>query len=276
MDTFTIALSAVLSLLSPAGILLEELSKTAISDRFEGVEALRVRIDNVPTHQILQGRVDRVRIAGRGLTLKQIPLRIALLEVETDPIDLDLQNSDSGLPAALQQPLQAGIRVVFTEADLNRALQAVGGNPPAVALTEGADVEALSPSAEADLSNPGWTIGNYTLFQPHLEFLENQRWRIQVEIQEGDDPQTVQLVIESGLEVRQGHQIAFVDPVVQANEEIVPPQLLDVVFGSSDRVVDLDRFIPPEMTLRLLDWQLTPDRLEVAAFVRLQRKSPEN
>lgn len=252
MEALTIALSAIFSLLSPAGFILEGLSETAIRDRFEAVEDLRVRIDNAPTHQIFQGRVDRVRIAGRGLTLKPIPLKIALLEVETDPIDLDLKNSENGLSEALQQPLQAGIRVILTEADLNQSLR-----------------------SSANSGNGEWTIGNYTFLHPQIDFLGENRLRIQVEIREGDDPQITHVVIESGFQVREGHQIVFVDPVVQTNEETVPPQLFDAIFGGSDRVLDLDRVIPPEMIVRLLHWQLTPDRLEVAAFARVEQKNPD-
>lgn len=252
MEALTIALSAILSLLSPAGLILEDLSETALHDRFETVEDLRVRIDNAPTHQIFQGRVDRVRIAGRGLTLKPLPLRIALLEVETDRIDFDLQNLDQSLPEALQQPLQAGIRLILTEEDLNRSLR-----------------------SSADSGNEEWAIGNYTLLHPQIDFLEENRLRIQVEIREGDDPQTANVIIESGFQVQKGHQIVFVDPVVQADAETVPPQLLDAIFGGSDRILDLDRVTPREMTVRLLDWQLTPDRLEVAAFVRIERKQTD-
>jgi LmeA-like phospholipid-binding len=252
MEGLTIVLSAILSLLSPAGLILDGLSETAIRDRFESVEQLRVRIDNAPTHQIFQGRVDRVSIAGRGLTLKPIPLRIALLEVETDPIDLDLQNLENGLPKALQEPLQAGIRIVLTEDDLNRSLLSSPDPNPA-------ELE----------------IGNYTLLHPQIDFLEDNRLRLQVEVREGDDPQTANVVVESGFEVRGGRLIALVAPVVQANEETVPPQLLDAIFGGIDRVVDLDRLTPPGTILRLLQLRLTPDRLEVAAFVRIEQKKPD-
>lgn len=275
MDGLTIALSALLSLLSPAGLLLEGLSETALRDRLDAVEDLRVRVDNVPTHQIFQGRVDRVRIAGRGLTFKQIPLKIALLEVETDPIDFDLQNLENGLPQALQQPLKAGIRLILTEEGLNQALQPSGGNRSGIAPTEHAEVEDLPQSDRADSSHPGWAIGNYTLFHPQIDFLEDSRWRIQVEIQEGDQPQRATIVIESGLEVRKGHQLVFVAPLVLANGEVVPPQLLDALFGGQERVLDLDRLTPPNLTIRLLEWHLTPDRIELAAFVRLERKNPE-
>ncbi|MGB7060331.1 MAG: DUF2993 domain-containing protein, partial [Geitlerinemataceae cyanobacterium] len=205
-----------------------------------------------PTHQIFQGRVDRVRIAGRGLILKQIPLRIAILEVETDPIDLDLQNLENGFSKALQQPLQAGIRVMLTEEDLTRSLL------------------SASDSDDTEL-----TIGNYTLLHPQIDFLESNRLRIQVEIQDGNDPQTVNVVVESGLEVREGRHIVFVDPVVRANEETVPPQLLDAIFGGVDRIFDLDRFTPPGTIVRLLELHLTPDGIEVAAFVRIEHENTD-
>lgn len=251
MEALTIVFSTVFGLLSSVGLILEGISETAIGDQFATIEELRVRIDNAPTYQILQGRVDRVRIAGRGLTLKSIPLKIAVLEVETDPIDFDRQNLGQGWSDALQQPLQAGIRIVLTEEDLNPEWR-------------------LAPDAD---SSP-WTMGQYTILNPRIDFLEDHRLRIQVEIQEGDELQTTQIVVESGLTVQEGRYITFVDPVVQINQETVPTPVLDALWGGKTRVLDLDRVLPSGTLVRLLEWELTSDRLEVAAFVRIEATNP--
>lgn len=247
MEALTIALSAIFGLLSPVGLILDGAIETAIRDRFESVEDLRVRLDNAPSHQILQGRVDRLRIAGRGLILKSIPLRIAILELETDPIDLDRQNIDEGFSEALQQPLHAGIRLVVTEDDLDRGFS-------------------------GDAQKQEWAIGNYTFLNPQIDFLSDDRLRVRVKIREGDDPSpsTTQLAIESGLTVREGRYIALVDPQIQVDEETVPPPLLDTIFGGVDRVIDLERLTPSGTLVRILKLELTPDRLELAAFVRIE------
>jgi hypothetical protein len=79
--------SSLLALVSPVGLVVDQIALNAIRSQFEKVDQLQVRIDNAPSYQLLQGKVERVRIAGRGLQLKQI--RIAAIELETDPINLD-------------------------------------------------------------------------------------------------------------------------------------------------------------------------------------------
>ncbi|HIK33563.1 MAG TPA: LmeA family phospholipid-binding protein [Oscillatoriales cyanobacterium M59_W2019_021] len=145
----------------------------------------------------------------------------------------------------MQQPLQAGIRLVITEDDLDRGFS---GNS----------------------QNRQWEIGNYTFLNPQIDFLGDDRLRVRVEIREGDDPQTTKLAIESGLTVREGRYIALVDPQIQVDEETVSPQLLDTIFGGFDRTIDLDRLTPAGAIVRILELNLTSDRLELAAFVRLE------
>lgn len=65
MEFFTILLSGLLGLVSPAGLVIDRTAESFIRSRFE-VEQLQVRVDNAPSHQLLQGKVERVLIAGRG------------------------------------------------------------------------------------------------------------------------------------------------------------------------------------------------------------------
>ncbi|MGH2415639.1 MAG: LmeA family phospholipid-binding protein, partial [Microcystaceae cyanobacterium] len=79
MEFLTIFLSSLLAAISPAGLILETVVENTLRDRVEAVEQLEVRIDNTPSYQVLQGKVDRVRIASRGV--EPIPhLRIEALE----------------------------------------------------------------------------------------------------------------------------------------------------------------------------------------------------
>lgn len=65
MEFLTILLSALLGIVSPAGFVLDRVAETAIRNQLDSAEELSVRIDNTPSYRALQGRVDRVRIAGR-------------------------------------------------------------------------------------------------------------------------------------------------------------------------------------------------------------------
>jgi hypothetical protein len=109
MEFFTLLLTSLFTLVSPTGIALDTLAEQNIRDRLSGAEQLEVRIDNTPSYQLFDGKVDRLRIAGRGLSL--IPgLRLDILEIETDAIDInprELGRGSGNSPVrGLQKPLQ--------------------------------------------------------------------------------------------------------------------------------------------------------------------------
>ena len=85
MEWLAIILSGILAAISPAGVILDRLAADALRSQVAGVEELAVRIDNTPSYQVLQGKIQRVRLASRGL--EPIPqLRLAVLELDTDPL----------------------------------------------------------------------------------------------------------------------------------------------------------------------------------------------
>jgi non-ribosomal peptide synthetase component F len=253
MEWLTIALSALLGLLSPPGLIIETLSEGALRDRFASVETLRVRIDNAPTHQILQGKIDRLRFAGRGLVWMakmkdiEVPVRIELLELETDRIDVDRSRLEEGIPAALDRPLQAGVRLVLTEADINRSLQAWS-------------------QGEAD----GIDIGRYQLHDPQIDCLAGDRLHVQVEVQEAGNPDRVQVVFESGFRVQQSRYIELIQPVLLVNGEAVPPELIEAFFGGSSQRIDLDRVLPHGAIGRLLKFEIASEQLELAVLLQIE------
>ena len=254
MDVLTILLSSLLGLLSPVGLVLDETLEGEIHDRFEEVEELQVRIDNVPSHQILAGKVDRVRIAGRGWRLPPVvalgdgegrSLRISVLEVETDPIDLDLDRLDDGIEA-LEKPLQAGIRLVLEEADLDRFFS----------------------SSDTSLEVPSFEMGEFIVTSPQIDFTDENRLQVRFGLQEKDDREPLEVAIESGFRVLRGRYLEFVEPRIVANGEEATPQLLEAILGEAGQL-DIDRLSPPGTMVRVLRWHLTPDRFEVAIFVRV-------
>ncbi|MDY6939548.1 MAG: DUF2993 domain-containing protein [Cyanobacteriota bacterium] len=251
MELLNILLSSVLGLLSPVGLVLDETLEGQIAGYFQEVEELQVRIDNAPNYQILSGQVERVRIAGRGLWLPPLvegagkgrSLRIALLEVETDSIDVDLDRLDEGI-TALERPFQAGIRLVLEKEDFDRALQ----------------------TAETEVFR--FDMGDFIVIDPQIDFTDENRFQVRVGVQQKGNDEPLQVAIASGLRVRRGRYLEFLDPQISVNEEEATPELLDTVLGEA-RQVDLDRLTPPGILIRFLRWNLTPDRFEIALFVRV-------
>ena len=260
MEFLTILLSSVLALVSPVGLVIDRTAENAIRSQFEKVEHLQVRVDNAPSYQLLQGKVERVRIAGRGLQLKQQDLSIAVLELETDPIDLDPRSLGLRQPK-LQRPFQAGVRLVLTQEHINQALK--------------------SPELTASLRNLGISeLGNetdepeqrYDFVNPRVEFLENNRLRFQVKLTSGSvKPLTI--TGESGLGVRLGRQIQLIEPGVYVNQEAVPNQLVSAIAASLSKQLDLRNMSGYGIQARLLKLKVSQNELEIAAFLRVEPSS---
>ncbi|NEO33399.1 MAG: DUF2993 domain-containing protein [Symploca sp. SIO3C6] len=256
MEFFTILLSSLLTVVSPVSLIIDNIAEDAIRSRLEQVEQLAVRVDNTPSYQLLQGQVERVRIAGRGLFLKP-DIRIELLELETDPIHLDLsslrKSTDSSPQALLEQPFQAGVRLVLTESDLNRAL--------------------LSPIVTAQLKQLGRRFlggsqRNYEFLNPRIEFLGENRLSFLLEVQEGNAP-PLAVRIESGISLVSGHLVELIEPEILVENDAFPPELVSKLAGSLRDSLDIRTLEGAGIIMRLLELNIGTSELEATAFVRV-------
>lgn len=255
MEFFTIFLASLLALVSPVGLVIDRIALNAIRSQFAKVDQLQVRVDNAPSYQLLQGRIERVRIAGRGLKLKQQNIRIAALELETDPINLKPRSL--GQKLQLKLPFQAGVRLVLTQADINKALQS-----PEVAAT----LRQLSTRVGRATSKKGQ---NYNFVNPRLELLTD-RLRFQVELTQADV--TLAITLESGLNVIAGRQIQLVQPIAWANGEQVPSQIVTAIATNFSQQLNLGNF-ETYAQARILQLKVAPQKLEIAAFLRVEPSS---
>ncbi|MBW4656429.1 MAG: DUF2993 domain-containing protein [Kaiparowitsia implicata GSE-PSE-MK54-09C] len=253
MEFFTILLSALLGLASPVGIVADRLVESAVRRQFQSVDSLTVRIDNTPSYQVVRGRVDRVRLAGRGL----VPIdgvRLEVLEVETDAIALNPSRIRSG-NVELAEPLQAGVRLVLTEADLQQTLQSE---------------QVRSQLQQIRLQLPGASgAQRYTLTNPQIELLPNARLRLQVTLQDPRAQQAITTAIESGLAIHQGSHLQLVDPALQVDGQAVPQELVPLVTQAVEPLLNLQTLERSGITARLLELNVEEDYLELAAFIRL-------
>jgi LmeA-like phospholipid-binding len=256
MELITILLSSLLGLLAPIGFVSERIATNAIRDRLDA-ETLAVRIDNAPSYQLLQGKVQRVRIAGRGV-VPQPDLRIAALELETDAIALKPASLRQGQPE-LKEPLQAGIRVELTEADMNRYLQS------------GAIAERLKKMSFNLPSNGGQPPEPYGIKTVQVDFLEN-RLKFLVTLQGQRSGTESQVTAESGLAIASGRQLQLVDPQVTFGGTAVPSEIIVLLTSGLIQQLDLDRFEQSGLTSRVLNFQIQDDQLDLAAFVRIEPK----
>lgn len=253
MEFLTILLSALLGIVSPVGFVVDRVAENAIRNQLADVEDLAVRIDNTPSYQLAQGRVDRVRIAGRGLYPTE-DLRIAVLEIETDAIVLDAGRLRAGTPQ-LEAPLQAAVRLVLTEADINQTLQS-----EAVAQQlQGINLGALG----------GINAEPYDLVRPEINFLGNDRVQFQVTLQGQQSGEQNLITIESGLEIIAGRQLRLVDPSADINGSPLPTQLIDFFLLGINQQLDLGNLEASGITARVLKLEIVADELSLASFVQV-------
>lgn len=259
MAWVTILISALLGILAPVGFVTDEVAETAIRNQLDGAEELRVRIDNTPSYQVLQGRVDRVRIAGRGL----YPLegfRIAVLELESDPIAFIPDLSQ----LALKQPLQAAIKLVLTEADIHQALQS---EQISDALTD-LNLDFAEETEEA-AAEP------YDVVNPQFEFLENDRFRFQAALQGQRTGKQTPVLIESGLTITAGQQLHLVDPVASLADQPIEPRFLNLLVENISQQA-FRQLEASGVTARVLQLKITDDRLTLASFIRVEPEAVDN
>ena len=256
MEFLTILLSGLLGLVSPAGLVIDRIALDAIRSQFKKVQELQVRVDNVPSYQLLQGKVERVRIAGRGLQLKRQDIRIAALELETDPIVFKLRSFRQKKPK-LERPFQAGMRLVLTEQDINQALK----SPKLAARLRNLRISKLP--------RPAGGSQRYDLVNPRVEFLEANRLRFQVELTQGD-VKPLAITVESGLGVVAGRQIQLVEPVISANGQAVPNQLVSAIATNISKLLNLSNLELYGLRARLIKLKVSQDKLEIAAFLRVE------
>jgi hypothetical protein len=256
MELFAILLSGLLGVLSPVNLVVDKIVESNLRSRLNKVEQLQVRVDNAPNYQLVQGKVERVRIGGRGLWLTP-EIRIGALELETDPVNVNIQRlrqGGGGSPrSSLREPLQAAVRLVLTQVDINRVLQS-----PAVASR----LQRLWSGVF------GGSPERYQILNPRVEFLGEKRFRFQMEVQE-QDAEALALTVESGLGITAGRSLQLVEPAVLINGRPLSPALTGGFSrGISDRF-NLRTLEDAGIIARLLKLDITTGELEIAAFVRV-------
>ncbi len=271
MELITIIFSGVLSALSNGGWVLDAIAENSLSSNVESIETLEVRVDNRPNYQLIKGKLDKLRIATRGIQLQQ-DLRIDVLELETDPISIDLQafaDSDlEDLQNSLQQPLQTAARIVITEADLTTALAS----------------ETLLQQLQATLNNivakrAGNSTRTYEISAPQIDLLPDNRIKLDLELRRlsknQQRPQELAITLELGIEVIAGTQIQLVNPQGTVNGRPMSTRLLSgFAQGVSDRL-KLSNLESLGILARLLQLEVTEDKIELVAFTRIETNSVE-
>jgi hypothetical protein len=269
MELVTIILSSLLSLFSNGGWFVEAIANKQLGSYLESAEKLAIRVDNTPNYQIARGRIDRLRIAGRGLYLEPY-FRIAVLELETDPIALDLANlstqSLARLRSSLKKPLQGAVSVIITEQDLLNALQS----------------EVLIAKLQANLNNlvaskAGSSTVSYQLLDPRIELNPHNSLTIKATLRRSGmtmrKERSLAIALKLKLKVIQGQQIQLSKLEGTVNNRPISARLLKgFAEGISDRLY-LARIEKQGIFARLLQLEITEDKIKIVGFAKMETKS---
>ncbi|WP_017297818.1 DUF2993 domain-containing protein [Nodosilinea nodulosa] len=263
MELITILLSTLLGVAATGGVVVDTLAETALRGQLAGAEDLQVRIDNVPNYQLANGRIEHTLIAARGVETRQLPgLRIDSIDLETDPVDVDLGRLRRG-ELVLDRPAQAALRLRLKDDDLNAFFQS-----PLVQTWLNTLEFTLPGAAGAREQN------RYGLANPSLRFLEGDRFRIQVDLQDRVTQETIPIEIDLGLSVLNGHRFALVDPTITVDGEETPPQLLESFVQGAQEQLTLRRLEPLGVIARVINFKVRDNELDMAIFARIEPTSP--
>jgi hypothetical protein len=266
MELLTILLSGLLSVLSPGGAVVDLLIDNTVGSRLTAIEKSAIRVDNAPNYQIIKGKVERIRIASRGVEL-QPDLRIDTLELETDPIYLDIQNLALGnlpeLRKSLRQPLQGALRLVITEEDIDRA------------LTSPAIQEQLQESLnDLIFSRTGSSGLSYTLLEPQIKLLDGNRLGIEAKLRRAGtqtpQSQTLDLKLEWGIKLVAGRKIQLIEPTGTINKRPISTRLLTGFTQGVSNRLDLGNLEATGIIARLLQLEINQQEIRLAVFARME------
>jgi LmeA-like phospholipid-binding len=261
MELIAILLSGITALFSFGGVVVDKNVEMAFRSQLDHVEQLQVRADNAPNYQIINGKIDKIRVAGRGLWVTK-DFRIDTLEVETDPIAVDLKaiQADGQNPQAssLKQPIQAGLKLKFGEEDLNNFLK----SPDAIAQLQKMTTRTLGGAAAGSLNK------DYQIVNPQVKFLANNRLGMKAELKDASG-ENLAVNLETGVSVSGGRKFQLLEPTATVGGTPVPPFLLAGLTAGLTERLNVDMLEQRGVTARILQFKVNPGQLELAVFVRL-------
>lgn len=256
MNWITILLTSLTGLFSIPGVSIHEIAEQSLRSQIDEAETLAVRIDATPTHQLLSGQIDQVRVAGRGIFLMD-GVRIDLLNLETDALDFDMNALSEG-NIGLDQPLRAVVRLRLTSADINRALQ----SPIVTESLRDLSLNALGEDTIGGLNRSD--VVDATLIIPRPG-----RVQLDTRLREQGTGQELAIRLALGVAIANGSQFQFSEPELVANGEAFPTGLLDSLLAGLSREFTLRNLEATGITARLLELEIEEDRVQVVAFVQI-------
>ena len=174
---------------------------------------------------------------------------------------MDLRALQSG-KFALDEPVQAASHIILDTADLNLLLK----SPRVQDLL---DTLRFNLPGASDREKNRYGLGN-----PHIQFLAGNRVQVTIDLEDRVLEEQVEALVETGLEIVDGHQLVLIDPTVVIDNQPVPNQLLDAFLVGIDSELTLKQFEEVNVVARVLNFELQPEARDLVFFVRIDPDSP--
>ncbi|MGL5033851.1 MAG: LmeA family phospholipid-binding protein, partial [Microcystaceae cyanobacterium] len=118
------------------------------------------------------------------------------------------------------------------------------------------------------------------LMATKITFLENNRLQAKIELQQpmedSEPPETINLVVETGLKIVKGKSLEFVEPTAILNDRKISSRILNSMIGLVSDRLDVSSFEQQGIMARVLKLKITPQQIDIAAFIRLNPLNKEN
>jgi LmeA-like phospholipid-binding len=271
MEWLIVIIAGLMAIVTPTGLILEQVAENTLRRQVKDVEQLAVRIDNVPSYQVAQGKVERIRLASRGVYPID-KLRVDTLELESDRLNVDLPQlqgkGSNRIRQSLREPAQAAVRIVLKEEDLDRALQS-----PEIKLQLQQLLNQLLPD-RSEIPLP-----SFELLNANFDIQEDNRFRFQAQLQQSppseEASQPLELVLEVSVNTIRGRTIQLSKPAGTLNGRKLSSRLLNGFAERLSEQLDLQSLERNGITARVLQLKSENHHLHLAAFIRLEPQARE-
>ncbi len=258
MEFLISTLTVFTSLLSVGGFIINSSFTNAIKERSHSVEEIEVRVENVPTHNIIKGEIDSIKLATRGWGLTE-NFRLEEFELETDPLKFDFgrirELNAENWREIVNLPIQMGIRTVINEDDLNQLVR----SPRIQEIIS----RFIPPSSPA-----GFEIENI-----NFDLKSNQRIKINTTAQSiQSNQQKINLSIEFGVEIVEGHRILIREPQGTLNGQPISNNLLQGFTDNINMQLDLRRLQASGITARILQFDIQDNTIELTSLIHIPNR----
>ncbi|MBW4534321.1 MAG: DUF2993 domain-containing protein [Pleurocapsa minor HA4230-MV1] len=271
MELLISIMSGILAIATSVNAVGDKILKNKIESQIESVDTIAVRIDNAPNHDLLGGKVKRVRVATRDLKISRA-IAFKVLELDVDGINIklkewlqqDILTEIDGVPTLrlrelFEQPVNIASRAVLTQEQLDNILQSPFINRTVRRRLQ----QTLNRIAEYNYVRRDFEISSFA-----LDLIGENRIALKMKIsgfdrkdgtkdEELDVDFKFTLKVVDGLSFRLTEQQVFID-----GEEVEPEQGVLVVTP-----VTLKALEELGIKVRVIEWESNQDELELALFI---------